>query len=73
MFLQSTQTTSNIWTYNFESRKCFLHNSVLSMKYIAMATFAPLHYQLTLKQCTPFWKPKRNRDRVDLLFVKFVL
>ena len=26
--------------------KCFLQNSIINMKYVAMATFAPLHYQL---------------------------
>ena len=57
MFSQWIQTTSNI-----QSCKCFLQNSMKNVKYIALAMFAPLHYQLPLKQGMPFWKPIRKQD-----------
>ena len=60
MHLQLIQTTSNIWYY--ESRKCFLQNSVINMMCVAMSTFAPLHYQLLLQQRTSFLKPIGERD-----------
>ena len=42
------------------NHKCFLLNSMTNMKYVAMATFAPLHYQLPIRRGTSFWKPIRK-------------
>ena len=58
MLLQWFQTTFNIWYY--QSRKCFSQNSVVNMRYVAMATVAPLQHQLPLKRGTSFWKPTRK-------------
>ena len=60
MLLQWIQTASNIWDY--QSRKCFSQNSVITMTYVAMATFTPLHHQLPLKQGTSFWKRIRKQN-----------
>ena len=53
-----------------QSPKYFLQNSMINMKYVAMVTFAPLHYQLPLKQgMNVILKAYKKTGYVDLCYL----
>ena len=68
MFLKRSQTASNVM---LTKQQMFLTNSMINMKHVAMATFAPLHYQhpfearyVILKAC------KKTTGNVDSFYFK---